>query len=734
MFIGQPVFKNESLGWVFNIAAGNPNLFVIGGGGLTPAGSSVSVVWENGRLSHGIDESTAAVWLRRVPPTASVKTAEKLAALVEAATEKEQAEREARDAEHAARAEREAAFKADAATRVPEWAKAVIIAERRVDESDSMSDYHGSRTEQVLILGFSKHNRDLFPEMKKAAAHVEEVAHLAGERYDLRPVFVADVNDDGHYFHRGSLSHWHRDETPAEPFTSEAAALAYVEAHPLESIQFGETVAEFEWSIKKRDFEHREKYSMGAGFYLKDGHRDADGWGIRKVSIDGPRSVPIGEWRLAKTPKKRTPRADHNTASAHLTQELGQNVEVREGTKPGYSEVIFQDKPDEETRASLKAAGFRWSRHNGCWYGLTSSLPLEYLEEAEEIYTLRGEGTLSEGGEVIAKVTNASIHIDRTGDKLRALDDGMQKSIDDKLGEKQTNTVKRLAQAAHSRLKGEREQRAQQALYALADLRDAGTVPPVLVKLKSKAAAIALVGTKTEMAPNGFHTYHICTGEPISTSPEAVALWSLLEGKTPEEKAAEELRRTIEGLQFTKIPGYFPTPPAVVAEMMERADIREGDAVGEFSAGSGYIADAIYENMGIKPDCCEINYTLRGILEAKGHNLIGDDFMGLLPAGSYCPNDGAVAPCRYDRVLLNPPFENMQDVDHVKHAYQFLKPGGRLVSIMSPSAFTNSTHKASDFREWFDRMGGERIDLPEGSFKESNTGVNTVLVVIDREG
>ena len=72
---------------------------------------------------------------------------------------------------------------------------------------------------------------------------------------------------------------------------------------------------------------------------------------------------------------------DYDTISAHTTQELGQDVTVREGTRPGYVEILFQQKPDEEIRDSLKAAGFRWSRHNKCWYGKAQNLPDDYIAE-----------------------------------------------------------------------------------------------------------------------------------------------------------------------------------------------------------------------------------------------------------------------------------------------------------------------------------------------------------------
>ena len=82
---------------------------------------------------------------------------------------------------------------------------------------------------------------------------------------------------------------------------------------------------------------------------------------------------------------------------------------------------------------------------------------------------------------------------------------------------------------------------------------------------------------------------------------------------------------------------------------------------------------------------------------------------------------------------MNPPFENLQDIDHVLHAFKFLKPGGRLVAVMSPGPFFRKDRKCQDFREWFDSLGGEAVDLPEGSFKESGSGINTKLVVIDKE-
>ena len=36
-----------------------------------------------------------------------------------------------------------------------------------------------------------------------------------------------------------------------------------------------------------------------------------------------------------------------------------------------------------------------------------------------------------------------------------------------------------------------------------------------------------------------------------------------------------------------------------------------------------------------------------------------------------------------DKIIMNPPFDRGGDCDHVRHAFQFLKPGGVLVAVMS---------------------------------------------------
>lgn len=154
---------------------------------------------------------------------------EQVQELVKSATAytQQENEREAKAAE-VARAERMAKIEKGAKiiAAIPAGVTHVIVAEHEENESDLQSDYLGSRTTETIYLSWSKHGRDLFPEMRKAAAKFEHTAHLA--------------------------------EAPQKP----------------------EGASEY-WTAPD---EHREKYSMGAGYYL--GRSRYSGWNISKSNID----------------------------------------------------------------------------------------------------------------------------------------------------------------------------------------------------------------------------------------------------------------------------------------------------------------------------------------------------------------------------------------------------------------------------------------------------------------
>lgn len=194
-----------------------------------------------------------------------------------------------------------------------------------------------------------------------------------------------------------------------------------------------------------------------------------------------------------------------------------------------------------------------------------------------------------------------------------------------------------------------------------------------------------------------------------------------LDSLTVTEQKEDPIKKLERDLVGKKIDGYFPTPRELVEQMIDYAEIQPGHQVLEPSAGKGNIADIIKESEpNAEIDVIEINQGLRSMLEIKGYNVVSNDFTEY---------DGK----QYDRIIMNPPFENFQDIDHVKHAYELLKPGGKLVAIMG-AGVKNSRKKAVEFRQWIDESGSYIEDLPEGSFKSSErqTGVATVMVTIEK--
>ena len=61
---------------------------------------------------------------------------------------------------------------------IPTDAKAAIVGILRVNECDSHTDYYGYSIGRTVILGFSKHTRNLFSEMRKHAANFEGTAYF----------------------------------------------------------------------------------------------------------------------------------------------------------------------------------------------------------------------------------------------------------------------------------------------------------------------------------------------------------------------------------------------------------------------------------------------------------------------------------------------------------------------------------------------------------------------------
>lgn len=163
--------------------------------------------------------------------------------------------------------------------------------------------------------------------------------------------------------------------------------------------------------------------------------------------------------------------------------------------------------------------------------------------------------------------------------------------------------------------------------------------------------------------------------------------------------------------------GQFDTPLPLAMEIVRRAEIELYMRVLEPSAGVGNLALTARLNGGlvttweIDPKRAE---ALRKVVDAVN---VGD-FLQV----------GVFETLVFDRVIMNPPFAKQADIDHVMHAAKFLRPGGKLVAIMSASVTFRENRKTVEFRKFVADHGGTIERLPEGSFEASGTSVNTCVV------
>ncbi|NLB56239.1 MAG: fusion protein, partial [Lentisphaerae bacterium] len=75
------------------------------------------------------------------------------------------------------------------------------------------TDYYSYSTQRTVIIGFSKHKRDLFSEMRKHASNFEETAYLAepNEDYEHREKYSMG---DGYYLGESKYSGWIIEKEP----------------------------------------------------------------------------------------------------------------------------------------------------------------------------------------------------------------------------------------------------------------------------------------------------------------------------------------------------------------------------------------------------------------------------------------------------------------------------------------------------------------------------------------
>ncbi|MER9768930.1 DUF4942 domain-containing protein [Mesorhizobium sp. M0189] len=196
--------------------------------------------------------------------------------------------------------------------------------------------------------------------------------------------------------------------------------------------------------------------------------------------------------------------------------------------------------------------------------------------------------------------------------------------------------------------------------------------------------------------------------------------------------------------------GFYPTPDKAIhhvfrdTSLLQRAD-RPRLTILEPSAGTGNLARRCMHTVAELDDwsggraehaknyrfdnavdCVEIQPSLAADLEAEGiyRRVFSQDFLQLQPTTTGL----------YDKVVMNPPFDRERDIDHIMHALKFLKDDGDLIAIMSAGTEFRETKKSVAFRALIEKMNGRFEDLPAGSFSESGTNVNTIILRVRKDG
>lgn len=333
-------------------------------------------------------------------------------------------------------------------------------------------------------------------------------------------------------------------------------------------------------------------------------------------------------------------------------------------------------------------------------------------------------------------------------EKLQSIAEGMQKQIDSKINSatsKQRPTAKRLRVASGMREEGYRLQDIQSVLFSLAEAHRQNKISEYrfLKNIKSKAQ-VELINLydgyikqnwSNENIQSQFNHYQDQL-KPLNV--HSVYEWSLAHSQKGEllnefsvfkRKEASETEKKIKDLEreifSRKIPGFFPTPKDLIERLLELADLEINHEILEPSAGKGDIADAIREYLGhesLKLSVCEINHNLREILNLKKFNIVESDFLELNKT--------------FDRIVMNPPFENGLDIDHVLHAYSLLKPNGRLVAIMSEGVFYRQFKKDTAFRELLTKRNAYISEPIKEGFKNGfiSTSVNVRIIALNKNG
>ena len=328
-----------------------------------------------------------------------------------------------------------------------------------------------------------------------------------------------------------------------------------------------------------------------------------------------------------------------------------------------FALVVLPDRLDREDFLSTKASAIAWSGwYSRKWgktpggFGFPNREMAEQWAEAniggEEAAPPRDENNLPphDGGtggdldDLLDDIYPASVMESvapsgplltgdtRKAERFEGLADKMQDSIDEKRAPLSQNWTPRRGRIKDGQLRdADRLEQTQRALRAMAAALRAGTLHPSLESLSSrKAVHEALHDFISDRAPDYVTrvTMRVALTDLVTAHRDEATAEA-----DAEREAAEELRKLEDSQRVRNVPGFFPSPPAVVEAVAAELNL-DGEALDilEPSAGLGHLAEPLREHVrehGGSLVCVERDHTLAEILDRKGYS--SEDARGSAP-------------------------------------------------------------------------------------------------------
>lgn len=164
---------------------------------------------------------------------------------------------------------------------------------------------------------------------------------------------------------------------------------------------------------------------------------------------------------------------------------------------------------------------------------------------------------------------------------------------------------------------------------------------------------------------------------------------------------------------------YYPTPEHLAQQAIELADIGESHLNLEPSAGTGGLADYMPNGRTV---CVEVSSLHCEVLRAKGHKVEQGDFL------AWAESERSIGQ-RFDRIVMNPPFDSGRWKEHLRAALSLLAYSGVLVAILPEGANTGIVMQLAEEADLADDLA---IDW-HGPYDYPGVSIKVRIMKLQRE-